>query len=350
MSEHRVGTLPTVLLEHGGQILRNGVISALVILGFSFLIPNKYTASTVLLPPSEQDELSGLLSGLSGAGALSRAFGIPSQNKMDVYLGVLRSAKLNGILLRRFNLQEVYRQRDVEKAGRKLTSHTKIGLTTEGFVRISVTESDPKLAAEIANAYPEELDGFLQLSANHGARLRREFLGSRLELARDSLMRAENSLRDYQVVHGVAVIASDPSAGADGVGALVGEKLQREIELGTLQGISVGRNPRAEQLQAELRQIDLQIARIPPATTAVARLLRDTKVQEKIVLVLTEEHERARLMELKNVSTVEVVDPAMSPLHKSQPRRAPIAIGAFFSGAAASAALYWLRGRLTLRS
>jgi len=170
MLEPRVATLPAVLLKHGGQVLRNAVIAALVILGISFLVPNKYTASTVLLPPGEQDELSGLLSGISGAGALSRAFGVSSQNTLDVYLGVLRSVSLNRSLLKRFELQKVYRQPDLEKAGRQLTSHTKIALTTEGFVRISVTERDPALAAQVANAYAEELDRFLTLSANHGWR------------------------------------------------------------------------------------------------------------------------------------------------------------------------------------
>jgi capsule polysaccharide export protein KpsE/RkpR len=342
-----MSTLPAVLMRNGGQILRNAFIAALVILGASFLIPNKFTASTVLMPPSESDELGALLSGIAGAGALSRAFGISSQNKMDIYLGVLRSETINRALLRRFDLLKVYHQADVEKAGKKLATHTKIALTNEGFVRISVTERDPKLAADVANAYAQELDRFMTVNGNHGARLRREFLEKRLVVARDSLVRVEDALRDYQVKNGMPVVAGEVSAGAEGIGALVAEKLQREIELGTLRGISNGRNPRAEQLTAELRQIDLQIARIPPASTALARLVRDTRVQEKIVLVLTDEHEHAKLMEQKDVATVDVVDPAVPPLHKSQPRRGIIALGAFFAAALASAALYWLRGGVT---
>ena len=93
---------------------------------------------------------------------------------MDIYLGVLRSRTLNRRLLERFGLQKVYHQADPEKAGRKLTSHTRIALTTEGFVNISVTERDPQLAAQVANGYAEELDQSLQINANHGARLRRE--------------------------------------------------------------------------------------------------------------------------------------------------------------------------------
>ena len=59
--------------------------------------------------------------------------------------------------------------------------------------------------------------------------------------------------------------------------------------------------------------------------------------------MLTEEYERARLLELKNTPTVEVVDVAQPPIHKSQPRRSLIALGAFAIAFAANAALLWIR-------
>ena len=59
------------------------------------------------------------------------------------------------------------------------------------------------------------------------------------------------------------------------------------------------------------------------------RLLRNAKIQERILLVLTEERERARLLELKTMGSVEVVDRAGPPLHKSQPHRTLIGGAAF---------------------
>jgi tyrosine-protein kinase Etk/Wzc len=342
MPETRPATIPALIARHGRSVLRDALVAAVVLFGASFLIPNQYTASTLLLPPSETDDLSSLLSGAAGSAMLSRAFGLTGETKTDLYLGVLRSGTVSGALLKRFDLQTVYRQKDMEKAGRVLARHTKVALTNEGFVRLSVTEKDPKLAADLANGYVVALDQFLTLNTNRGARLRREFLARRLAEARDTLARSEDALRDYQVEHKIA-LSGDLTAGAEGIGELMAQKLTRELELGTLRSIGVGSNPRASQLQAELAQIDRELERIPPATTAIARLLRDTKVQEKIVLVLTEEYERARLQEMKDVATVEVVDTAAPPLHKSGPRRTFIAIGAFLLAAAASAWMRWVR-------
>ena len=133
-----MATVPAVelagfLRRHAVRITVQAAVVAAAAGLLSLLLPDKYTAATVLLPPNPQADLGGLLSGAAGGAALSRALGIDAQNEIDVYLGVLRSDHVNQALLRRFHLQQVYRQKDVEKAGKRLKSHTGITLTNEGF-------------------------------------------------------------------------------------------------------------------------------------------------------------------------------------------------------------------------
>ena len=315
--------------RHAGRVLVQAAIVAALAGLASLLLPNRFTASSVVLPPNDQSDLvGGLLSGVGGSAALTHALGIGAENETDVYLGVLRSAHLNGLLVRRFGLQSVYHEKDPEKAGKKLTSHTGISLTNEGFVRVSVTERDRTLAANLANAYIEELDQFLRLNTNTSARQRREFMDLRLGETERALAAVEDSLRDYQTRSRLPILGSESQA-TSAAAELLGQKVQREIELGTLQRLSTGANPRVEQLQEEVSQIDRQLGRIPPATTEIARLLRNAKIQERILLVLTEERERARLLELKTMRSVDVLDRAEPPLHKSQPHRTLIIAGAF---------------------
>jgi tyrosine-protein kinase Etk/Wzc len=327
--------MPCTSLSPVGFLRRHAprvFIGAAVIAGaaglLSLLIPNKYTAAVVLLPPTNQADLGGLLTGGGGTMALSRALGIDSQGETDLYLGVLRSVHINRTLVTRFALQKVYGQKDIEKAGKKLSQHTGVALTNEGFIRVTVTEPDRKLAADLANAYAEELDVFLRLNTNTSARHRREFMDQRLEETQRALASAEDSLRDYQTQSRLPLLGAESQA-SSAAAELLAQKVQREIELGTLQRVSTGGNPRVEQLREEVSQIDRQLGRIPPATTEIARLMRNAKIQEQILLVLTEERERARLLELKTMGSVEVVDHAEPPLHKSQPHRTLIIIGAF---------------------
>jgi tyrosine-protein kinase Etk/Wzc len=196
-------------------------------------------------------------------------------------------------------------------------------------VKVSITERDRKLAADLANAYVEELDLFLRLNTNTSARQRREFMDLRLAETERSLAAVEDSLRDYQTRSRLPLLGTESAAASSAAADLLAQKVQREMELGTLRRLSTGANPRVEQLQEEVSQIDRQLSRIPPATTEIARLLRNAKIQERILLVLTEERERARLLELKTMRSVDIVDRAEPPLHKSQPHRTLIVAGAF---------------------
>jgi uncharacterized protein involved in exopolysaccharide biosynthesis len=329
--------------RHARRVLLQAVVVAAVAGLGSLLVPDKFTASTVMLPPTDQTDLGGLLSGAAGSMALTHALGIGSQNEIDVYLGVLRSEHVNRVLVTRFELQKAYHQPDIEKAGKRLGSHTGISLTNEGFVKVSVTERDRKLAADLANAYAEELDLFLRLNTNSSARQRREFMDLRLAETERTLAAVEDSLRDYQTRSRLPLLGTESAAASSAAADLLAQKVTREMELGTLQRLSTGPNPRIEQLQEEVSQIDRQLSRIPPATTEIARLLRNAKIQERILLVLTEERERARLLELKTMRSVDIVDRAEPPLHKSQPRRTWIIAGAFGLAVLAGYALQRLR-------
>jgi uncharacterized protein involved in exopolysaccharide biosynthesis len=342
MTETARPTLPGSLRAHFRAILINAAIVTVVVTAASFLIADRFTAATVLLPPGHQADLSSLVPGIPG-GALSSVLGIDIPKGSDLYIGVLRSATIADSLIRRYDLVRTYGAKDEEKTARKLAEHTAITLTTESFIRIAVTEKDKRLAAGLANAYAEQLDLFLRQNTNTSARRRREFLERRLTEARADLVVAENVLRDYQVQKRLPVVGADIERSADTAGELLGQKVSREIELGTLESVSRGPNSRAEELRNEIHQIDSEIMKIPPATTELARRFRDVKTDEKILLVLTEEFERARVMELKDIPTVEIVDRATPPLHKSQPRRGLIAVGTFAIAIAAGAALAWAR-------
>jgi uncharacterized protein involved in exopolysaccharide biosynthesis len=332
------------LRAHLGAILLNAGVIAVLITAGSFLIPNRYTAATVLLPPGHQADFSSLVPGLPG-GVLSGVLGFDVQKGSDLYVGVLRSQSISDTLIRRFHLLSRYNEKDAERAERKLAAHTSVTLTNESFIRIAVTERDKQLAADLANAYADELDRFLRQNTNSSARRRREFLDTRLSEARNDLAHAEDTLRDYQIQKRMPVMGTDADRSASTAGELLAQKVSREVELGTLESVARTANPRAEELRNEIQQIDAEIMKIPPATTQMARLIRDVKMDERILLVLTEEYERARVMELKDLPTVEVVDRATPPLHKSQPKRALFALGGFVMALLGSAALAWARDR-----
>jgi uncharacterized protein involved in exopolysaccharide biosynthesis len=343
MAENPRPTLLMAVRERLGQVLLYTVIASALVTAASFLIPNSYTASAVLLPPTRNQGILSLLPGIEGASELGRAIGLGVEHDTDLYVGVLRSRTINRALVDRFRLDSLYHARDRERAGRTLTSHTSITLTSEGFVRVAVTEHGSQLAADLANAYVDELDRFLRLNTNSSARRSRVFLEQRLDETHQTLAAAEDSLRDYQVSQRMPAVGAEVERTANAAADLMAQKALREIELGTLESVARSSNPRAEELRNEIRQFDSEIAKIPPASLGVARLFREVKIQEKILMVLTEQYENARVMELRDLPSVEVVDRAMPPERKSRPRRGFIAAAALVMAFGANVTLAGLR-------
>jgi len=64
------------------------------------------------------------------------------------------------------------------------------------------------------------------------------------------------------------------------------------------------------------------------------------KVQEQVFELLTAQLEEARIRETRDTPTVQVLDHAVVPLHKSRPKRALVVIAGFVIGLAGS--LTWV--------
>lgn len=333
----------TVIARRWRTIARNAVIATLIVAGLSLLVHNKFTASAMLLPPDTNSDLMSMLSNVPGAMALSRLAGVDVSTGTNMYIGVMRSGRVTGHLINRFHLVKHYDEKDSEKATKQLASNTSIEITEEGMIRVAVSDRDPALAADLANAYVAELDAFLRASGAATAGNRRAFMERRITAEKTELTATEDSLRDYQIRERMPALGTDAMKSAGVAADLLGRRAALEVELGTLDKVARLPSGRAEELRMQLGEIDAQIVRIPPATTNIGRLFRSVKTHEAVLLVLTQEYEHAKLQELKDFSSVEILDRAAPPLHKSSPHRTLIVLAGFLAAFAAGSVLAWAR-------
>ena len=131
------------------------------------LLPNRFTAETVVLPPSSNSAISSaLLSQAAGSGALASAAGasLGIKNPGDMYMALFRSRTVEDSVVRRFGLLARYRSKRMSDARKAFEGHSSLTLgPKDGLITITVTDWDPKLAAQMANGYVEE---FKKFSAN----------------------------------------------------------------------------------------------------------------------------------------------------------------------------------------
>lgn len=305
-------------------LVLNVAAVSLIALVASLLLPKWYSAKAVLLPPTEEE------SSLSISQLIPRGFGgikLPGAPTLsDVFISILKSRSVGDRLVTRFDLVRRYRQRDVEKALKELQSHTVLALGDEGTISIAVEDRDPKAAAALANAYIEELDSFNRLTRTSSARRTREFIQERLSVVERDLAAAENSLSSYQQRKNVALLSPEARGQAEIGASIMAQKLALEVKLNVLRQSLVESSEEVRRVREELSAVERQLGTLPQAGVATMRLWRDLKVQEQLFELLTAQLEEARIRETRDTPTVQVLDPAVPPLHKSRPKRALVVL------------------------
>ncbi len=309
-------------------VLRFVVVGTLLGLLAALFLPAWYRAQATLLPPSEEESgfgLAGLFRGIGVPGIR-----IPTQSTpAEVFLAILESRGVNGAIVREFDLQGRYRRRLMEDAIRELRRHARFKLTQSGTLEITVEDRDPIRAAAMANAYVAQLDHFNREVRMTKGRRTREFVEGRLAQTRKELKVSEQQLADYQVRHKTIALSAEASSAVETGARLFAQRAALQVRLGVIQGYSRGPSDEAEQVRQQLVQLDRQLAALPGTGLELARLIRDVRAQEGLYILLQAQYEEARINEVKDVATVELLDRAVPPERRARPRRSILVVGAF---------------------
>jgi uncharacterized protein involved in exopolysaccharide biosynthesis len=184
-----------VIHKHRRKILLVCLLAIFVTGAVSLLLPPRYAATASVVPPLElMGGDTGLGMGLLGGaeGALLKKV-MDTSSTADLYVGILESRAVTDAIIDHFDLTRVYNVGGRRyKAERKLKKNTKITVSEEGIVYLTVEDRDPNRAAAMANAYVEHLDGQNKRLSAGQATSKRLFLENRLREAELKLDNVEN--------------------------------------------------------------------------------------------------------------------------------------------------------------
>lgn len=353
-----------VLLKHSRMII--GVSVAMMVLTFLvlFILPNKYTATARLLSPQQNMTMSGqLLNTLGGAGVpgvtpgtatagmASGLLGLKSPG--DLYVEMISGPTIYDHIIERFKLRQLYGEKYIEGTRKALGMRASITAQKDGLISISVTDKDPKRAAEIANAFCEELDKLLRGLSMQEAMGRSAFLEKEKDQANQNLVKAENALRDFSEKNSVIQIDIQTRGALEYISQLRAEIDAKEVRAQVLRQQATPFNYDMVRLETEIKglreklatvekqydqacsgDVCLTTAKVPALGLEYMRLYREVKFQDALYQLYTKMVELARLDMMKNFPIVQVVDRAFPPEEKSNRRLLPtllIGLGTCFA-------------------
>jgi tyrosine-protein kinase Etk/Wzc len=90
-------------------------------------------------------------------------------------------------------------------------------------------------------------------------------------------------------------------------------------------------HPLLTQMQSEIDASKKRLLVLPELGLEMARLFREVEIQTRLLAFLLPQYEQAKIQEVRDTPTVQIIDPAVPPQLKYAPKRLFIVLGAFFS-------------------
>lgn len=321
-----------VITENLRLLVLGPLAVGLAALGISFLITPTFTAKTTFLPPQQQQSTAAAM--LQSLGALSGIAGAASgiKNPADQYVAFAESNSIKDALIERFKLVERY-EVDFRDDARRVLAEEYVRISSgrkDGLVTIEVDDHDPKFAAELANAHIEELTKLLGRLALTEAQERRAFFERELKKTRDGLATAEAALKETGINE--SAIKASPEAAVESVASLMAQVAAKEVQIGAMRNYLTDSAPDFRRAQSELAALRAQLARTEKGVKGVnggsdyVAKYRDFKYYETLFELMAKQYEIARIDESREGAVIQVVDKALPPERKSQPKKALIAV------------------------
>lgn len=363
-SEAGADVLPhlRLLWNHRRLIFRGAVCAAVASALIALLIPVRFQSSTRLMPP---DSLSssglGMVAAMAGRAGADGISGIASdllgvKSSGALFVGILGSETVQDALIDEFHLKTVYHDSKIEDARKDLAAHTDVSEDRKsGIITISVTDHDPKRAAAMARSYVDELDRLVAQVSTSSARRERVFLEGRLQDVKTDLDVAARNFSDFASKNTAIDIPEQGKAMVEAAASLQGELIAAQSELSGLRAIYSDQNVRVRSVEARVEELNKKlnelggaqvgngkddnslypsIRKLPLLGVTYADLYRQTKIQETVYELLTQQYELAKVEEAKEIPTVKVLDAAMVPTKKTFPPRSVIVILGMMFGTA----------------
>ncbi len=301
----------------------------------------KIYKSTVTMMPSGQNQGDGLTL-LGGGNAMLQGIlsGVTSLGG-DTVMALLQSRVLAEDIAKHFDLVTLFHVETVHDAASALQGMMEIK-NEEGVIAITVEAEDPNLAADLANYYVKSLDHMNQSMSLTATKRNRVFIEERMAEAIKELEQAELNIKNFQLKNMTVFLNEQVAGSMNEAGKLQSQITSKEVEMKVRGSYLRLQHPDLVRLKLELEQLREKLGyletggggdgqlpgkRLYPAWISVPDLAiefgqytRELETKEEVYKLLTTQLEQAKIAEVKDDPTVEVLDAALPPGGPSKPQ------------------------------
>jgi tyrosine-protein kinase Etk/Wzc len=329
-----------LMLQNKFVILKFSLGLAVLTAVMVLIMKPYYAGVASFLPPNSMSTGSSALLGQLGAlGMAGSALG-GFKDPTLIYVGILESRTVADDLIQQFDLAKIFKTKKLSQTERVLKSHTTISSGKNSIVVITVKENDPKLAADLANAYLAALHKQNDRIAFTEAGQKRLFFEQQLEKEKDLLAEAEVEMARTQEQSGLIQPGGQAQLQIQTIAQTQAQIASLEIQLAAMSQVATSENPDVIRIKSQIEGLKTQLAKlensgarggpgniqvptskVPELTLTYVRKARNVKYHEALYELLMRQYESAKLDEAHSAPLVQVVDYAVVPDSKAGPPR-----------------------------
>jgi len=343
-----------ILAKHKRFIFFTVLIVSIAAVVYVLVVPQYWVSTATILPVQDQkDQLSLGSSSLLGIGS-SLLGGSLQANGLDLLI-IMNSRTFSEDVIEKFNLveyMEIEHEDSLVVKEKVLKGFTEkirnIGINEEnGLIHISIETKDKYLSTDIANYYWLKLDEYNKSVKMTKGKQQREFIEKRLIDVKEAIDISSNTLNEFQKKYKTIDLEEQAKSVISLYSELVSEKITNEIELEFSKQFFSKANLKIENLEVKNKilnkkieelekksgnlkpQYILSIDDISDISLKYSQIMLNLEIQKTIFEYLYPQYEAAKIDELKDLPTLEIIDKAVPAGKRSKPSRAKICIFSF---------------------
>jgi uncharacterized protein involved in exopolysaccharide biosynthesis len=201
---------------------------------------------------------------------------------------------------------------------------------------ITARSHDPAQAAAIANMAARIFVEHSSQAYQRDSARSREFIGKQLQQSQKELYQAQASVLSFQRSNGTFELTSEYNTALKSVSELQNTIAKDQAELAGLRRLAGRSTPNllaqeveVAQLKAEISQIMERLAAFPQEETQFSRLKLAERLAEDSYGFFRKRYDEARVKEAEKVSEIRIVSPAVPTLYPVKPLKYVFAIVSF---------------------
>lgn len=350
-----------IFAKHGKFILIFTLITAAAVVIFSLVTPQIWSSTATFFTIGDQNQ--SLPINLGELNSLASSF-LSTQNFVNGQnsIAIMNSRTFSEDVIRKFNLIPYFKIKEkdslraMDLALKKLSKKVvRMGLDDEtGLITVRIETKKKELSKQIAEYYVQRLELYNQDYKLTQGKLNRQFLEKRVAEVRNQIDSLSFAMKNFQEKNRAIDIQTQMTSIITLYSDIISQQINNDIELEIAKNTYSQNSPVVKELEQKKRIIQdkikelegsaaglkpkyiIDIDNIPDVSLQYAQLMLNLEIQKKVFEFIYPQYEAARIEELKDMPTLEIVDHPREAGLRAKPKRALLCIVTTLIGFAVS--------------